>query len=104
MSHSVIPFPQREQKRGYTPTTKVPGYARKLAASLMWTLQIQPGLALVYILGHGDEYSNQRAVETWIMEHYSSDDIAAMESPVQVLHDALSRMLSHYDTQEALSC
>jgi hypothetical protein len=46
---------------------KVPAEVRSLAAFLMATLQIRPGIELVHLIGRGDEYSNQRAIESWLM-------------------------------------
>lgn len=104
MIHSVITFPLKTRVLEAR-ITKVPSYARKLAASLMWTLEIQEGLALVYIIGHGDEYSNQRAIESWLVTHYSEEEVHAMASPLNTLESALVRHINDYHYNlEALPC
>ncbi len=103
MSHSVIPFPVR--KTPATGIAKVPSTVRKLASSLMWTLQIPEGLALIHVIGHGDEYSNQRAIESWLMDHYTDEDIAAMASPIGTVQTALVHFLNEkYNNMEVQSC
>ena len=93
MSNSIIPFP-RQKKAPVSCVTKVPVYARKLASSLMLTVQIQEGHELVNIIGRGNEVSNQRAIESWLMKHYSEEEIQFMESPVNNLGNALVRHIN----------
>lgn len=104
MSHSVIPFPVTRTP-SVTCITKVPSHVRKLAASLMWTLQIPEGVALVQTIGHGDEYSNQRAIESWLMAHYTEEKIDAMASPLETLGVTLANFINDkHRNMEALSC
>lgn len=104
MIHSVIPFPLKKRV-AEARVTKVPSYVRKLAASLMWTLQIQEDFALVCIIGHGDEYSNQRAIETWLMVHYTEEEVDAMVSAIKTLESALVCHINDYHCNlEALPC
>jgi hypothetical protein len=72
----------------------------------MWTLQIKEGVELVYIIGDGDEYSNQRAIESWLMALYTEDDINSLDMPLETLEDALIRHIScyQYNWWEAMPC
>ncbi|MEN8170586.1 MAG: hypothetical protein ABFS08_10225 [Pseudomonadota bacterium] len=104
MNRNVIPFPQ-QKKVTIARVSKVPSYVRKLAASLMWTMQIHEGLALVFIIGEGDEYSNKRAIETWLMTHYTEEEVSSMESPLSSLGSSLANHITeHHYNKEALPC
>jgi len=105
MTHTVIEFP-RVNREKESRVTKVPAYVRKLSSSLMWTLQIKEGVDLVYIVGDGDEYSNQRAIESWLMVHYTEDEVNSLEFPLDALEDALIRCISgyQYNWWEAMPC
>jgi len=104
MINSIIAFPLRKMEPEAS-VAKVPSYVRKLAASLMWSLQIQEDHALVYIIGHGYEYSNQRAIETWLMNHYSEEEVDAMASPLNILENSLVRHINDYHhNMEASQC
>lgn len=89
MSSNVIMFPRKEQTTRQC-VDKVPSYCRKLAASLTSVLNIQNGNELVRLIGNGDEYSNQRAIESWIQNNYSEVDVGTMESPLKELGKALN--------------
>lgn len=89
MKSNVIKFPQKEKvaTRG---VIKVPAYCRKLAASLVQTLNICSGNELIRLIGDGDEYSNCRAIESWIRNNYSESDVNAMENPLREIGKALA--------------
>lgn len=73
---------------------KVPCTYRNLAAALMVMSFIPEGNALIAVLGRGNEYSNQRAIETWLMSQYSECAIRKMCSPIDTLRDALIHFLN----------
>ena len=84
---------------------KVPTHVRSLAAGLMWTMQIKGGLELVHLIGNGDEYSNQRSVETWLMTHYLDEQLQSIREPLKTLSKALKRHIeNHYNNLEVYSC
>ena len=84
---------------------KVPCTYRNLAAALMAMSFIPEGNALIAVLGSGNEYSNQRAIETWLMSQYSECAIRKMLSPVDTLRDALIQFLNErLYSGEGLSC
>ncbi|MEW8508844.1 MAG: hypothetical protein AB2598_19315 [Candidatus Thiodiazotropha sp.] len=84
MSRVVSVFP----KQGHG-VAKVPRTYRNLAAALMVTKRIPEGNTLITVLGVGNEYSNQRAIESWLMSEYSESAIRKMCSPLEKLGDAL---------------
>ncbi|MEW8028537.1 MAG: hypothetical protein AB2806_12440 [Candidatus Thiodiazotropha sp.] len=59
MTGDVIMFPGKEEG-----VRKVSALYRNLAAALMMMQSIQQGNTLINVLGRGDEYSNQRAIES----------------------------------------
>jgi hypothetical protein len=84
---------------------KVPAYVRSLAAGLMCAMQIEEGVELVRLIGNGDEYSNQRAVETWLMTHYPDEQLQSIREPLNTLSKALKRHIdNHYNNLEVYSC
>ncbi|MCW8827602.1 MAG: hypothetical protein OQK94_00950 [Gammaproteobacteria bacterium] len=104
MQSSVTPFPQRGAVRSLG-VSKVPTYIRSLAAGLMWSLQVREGLGLVPLLGHGDEQSNQRAIETWLMTHYDEAQLGDLDKPLDILSKALKRHIEEYnDNLEVCTC
>lgn len=84
---SLFPF-----KR--TGIAKVPCTYRNLAAALMVTRRIPEGNVLIAVLGSGNDYSNQRAIETWLMSQYSECAIRRMCSPLDTLGDELIHFLN----------
>lgn len=94
MSSTIIPFPTQRRARTRQ-VEKVPAYARKLAASLMWRLNIGDGMELIYLLGDDTEYSNQRAIEGWITRQFDRETVAAMAEPVAEIGNALTLFLNN---------
>lgn len=104
MSCTVVPFARKPLASGVG-VEKVPRLVRKLASSLMRTMQIQDGVGVVYVIGKGDEYSNQRAVETWLMTHYRDEQLQSISEPLKTLSKALKRHINnHYNNLEVYSC
>lgn len=104
MSCTVVPFARKPLASGVG-VEKVPPLVRKLASSLIRTMQIQDGVGLVYVIGKGDEYSNQRAIETWLMTQYSDEVIVSMQAPLTTLAKSLEHHINeHYYNKEVLSC
>ena len=84
---------------------KVPSTYRNLAAALMVTISIPEGNALIAVLGTGNEYSNQRAIESWLMSEFSESAIRKMCSPLETLGEALIHFLNErLYSGEGLSC
>ena len=84
---------------------KVPCTYRNLAAALMARNFIPEGKALIAVLGSGNEYSNQRAVESWLMSQYSECAIRRMCSPLDTLDDELIHFLNERLSSEwGMSC
>ncbi|MEW8463039.1 MAG: hypothetical protein G8D90_14335 [gamma proteobacterium symbiont of Clathrolucina costata] len=84
---------------------KVPCTYRNLAAALMAKKFIPEGNALIAVLGSGNEYSNQRAIETWLMSQYLECAIRKMRSPLDTLGEALRHFLNErLNSGEGLSC
>jgi hypothetical protein len=66
---------------------------------------IPEGNALIAVLGRGNEYSNQRAIETWLMSQYSECAIRKMYSPLDTLGEALRLFLNErLNSGEGVSC
>lgn len=104
MKSNVITFAQRN-KVTRNGVQKVPACVRSLAAGLMGVLQIREGHELVHLIGSGDEYSNQRAIETWLMTHYPYEQLQALVEPLETLSKALKRHIEdHYTNLEVYSC
>ena len=104
MKSNVLSFPHQDyEPRGLV--QKVPPYVRSLAAGLMGVMQIREGHELVHLIGNGDEYSNHRAVETWLMCQYPDEHLHALVEPLATLSKALKRHIEdHYSTLEVYSC
>jgi hypothetical protein len=84
---------------------KVPCAYRNLAAALMARNFIPEGKALIAFLGSGNEYSNQRAIETWLMSQYSECAIRRMCSPLDTLGDELIHFLNErLNSEWGMSC
>lgn len=104
MKSNVMIFPQRLHVT-HGPIQKVPACVRSLAAGLMAVLQIKEGYELVHLIGNGDEYSNQRAIESWLMTYYPDEQLQALVKPLETLSRALKRHIEdHYSTLEVYSC
>ena len=101
MSDSIINFPLKK-KVTVKLVTKVPSDVRRLASTLMLTVHIPQGTSLVHVLGKGDECTNQQAIETWLMKHYTNNELSIMDNKVETLTDDLSRYLNL--KQEVPSC
>ena len=101
MSNSIIHFPLKK-KVAVKLVAKVPSDIRRLASTLMLTVHIQQGTSLVHVLGNGDERTNQQAIETWLMKHYTNNELLIMKNKVETLTDDLSRYLNL--NQELPSC
>ena len=93
MKNNVISFPVIKQENAVRPL-RVPSLIRNLANVLMIKLHITPGMSLVYILGKGNEHSNQEALETWLMKQFSISEINSMSAPLEQLTDALRTHLN----------
>jgi hypothetical protein len=84
---------------------KVPCAYRNLAAALMARNFIPEGKALIAFLGSGNENSNQRAIETWLMSQYSECAIRRMCSPLDTLGDELIHFLNErLNSEWGMSC
>ncbi|MBT3028832.1 MAG: hypothetical protein KME48_16875 [Candidatus Thiodiazotropha sp. (ex Ctena orbiculata)] len=84
---------------------KVSGIYRNLAAALMAMKSIPEGKALIGVFGSRNEYSTQRAIESWLMSYYSEYDIRKMCSPLDTLGDALIHFLNErLNSGEGGSC
>lgn len=84
---------------------KVPCTYRNLAAALMVMNFIPEGNALIAVLGRGNEYSNQRAIETWLMSQYSEHSIRKMRCPLDTVGDALIHFLNErLNSEGGLPC
>ena len=101
MSHVVIPFPGNKTTL-VEDAFYIPSFVKKLASSLMICLEIKEGVELVNIIGNGDEHSNQKAIETWLMNQYTEESFLTMETPLSTLARALALYISdnYYDNQE----
>ena len=71
--------------------------ASRLAASLQLLMQIPSGVALVAILGQGDEYSNVDALTSWVARQLPHLDELTQDDPLDILVGRLEYVLS---TQE----
>lgn len=102
MSQVISLFPDKVKTSIEIPTINMTRDARKWAAALMLKMQIPEGITLVHYLGHGDETSNQQAIETWIMKMFSKDIFINQT----ITLDLLQRSLTHYlnDQQEDFTC
>ncbi|MEW8692923.1 MAG: hypothetical protein AB2535_17940 [Candidatus Thiodiazotropha endolucinida] len=68
-------------------------------------LHIPEGKVLIAVLGSGNEYSTQRAIESWLMSQYSECAIRKMCSPLDTVGDALIHFLNErLKSGEGLSC
>ena len=85
---------QFSRKNNCSVNQKVPEDIRRTASSLMFMLNIPNGNALVKLIGKGREYSNQRAIETWLMER------TVPNQPIEELGDALINKLESMKTME----
>lgn len=95
MSAIIINFPG-VNKAQVVKTVDDTQSVQKLAASVMWTLNMNNDKRFVFILGDGSEGSNKEAVESWIINQYDLDDIYAMDNPVQELSRALMAYLENH--------
>ena len=104
MKSNVMTFPQRRHVT-HGAIQKVPAGVRSLAAGLMAVMQIREGHELVHLIGNGNEYSNQRAIETWLMTHYPDEQLQTLVCPLEILSKALKRHIEdHYSALEVYSC
>lgn len=94
MNNKIISFPSLKQHPSVK-VNKVPATVRALALALRVKLNITPDSSLVYILGNGDAYSNQNAIEIWLKDNYSEYEVKAMSFPLQQLANDLKTMLNN---------
>lgn len=92
MNKNVIHFPKINSTSCIT-IQKIGSQVINLASGLMISLQINPDMSLVSLLGKGNEHSNHEAIVTWMLSSYSRDDINSMNTPVESLSKALHNHL-----------
>lgn len=73
----------------------------KIAASLNISLQIQPGKALIMILGNGDEETNREALITWTRATLAREGIPASREALGTLIPLLKQELVEIDPSGA---
>ena len=104
MNSTVIEFPVRNETNHKT-VNKASSRYRALALGLMFKCYIKPDRSLVAVLGQGNEYSNEEAILSWLLAHYSEDDIEEMSTPLDHLTHSLFQYLNNQlNLQEVVSC
>lgn len=94
MNNKIIPFPIVKQKALPT-SNKVPATVRSLALALKVKLRVSSNSSLAYFLDNTEVKSNQRAIEKWLLDNYSEQDIKSMDSPLELLSDELTSVLNN---------
>ena len=94
MSNKIILFPTAKQQTAVK-VNKVPATVRALAIALRVKLNITTDSSLVYILGDGEAYSNQNAIEIWLKDNYDEYEIKLMSSPIEQLANDLKVVLNN---------
>jgi len=104
MNKNVIPFPVTNKKSAAV-ITKVGASISNLASGLMFNLHINSDMSLVSVLGNGNECSNHEAIITWLLAHYSREEIGSMNRPLESLTKALHNHLNdRLNNMEEPSC
>ena len=103
MSDKIIFFPVVKQK-SVVKSFKVSATVRALAVALRVNLNITADASLVYIIGNGEAKTNQDAIECWLMDNYSEEDIKSIPSPLDEITNTLKRYLNNKLMMEDGSC
>ncbi len=103
MNNKIILFPA-VIKQSHSKTNKVPAEIRTLALALRACLNIATDDSLVFILGHGEAKTNQKAVENWLLDNYSLLNIKFMSSPLEEITNDLETYLNSRLMMEDGSC
>lgn len=102
MSNIISLFPMKGKLKKDTLPTRLSNDVRKFAASLMFKMHISEGIALVHYLGHGDESSNQRAIETWLLNTFSKEELMNQTLTLDTLQKTLTQFIN--TQQEDFTC
>jgi len=95
MSNIIYLYPEKTKMKSSEIIKRVPNHVRKQAAALMVVMQIPDGFSLVHLIGHGDECSNQRAIETWLMNNFTEQSLLSHEQTLVTLQNALTQHLNN---------
>jgi hypothetical protein len=103
MNNKIILFPSAKQPSSIK-KQRVPVTVRTLALALRVNLNISSDASLVYILSNGKEKNNQKAIETWLSDNYSENEIKAMSSPLKEISNSLERYITNKLMMEKGAC
>ncbi len=74
---------------------------RKLAGAVGLALNVQPGKALVMVLGTGSERNNQEALEHWVMQTLIERDLLPTREAIPLLIEVLEDTLTRWQEEGA---
>ena len=92
MNKNIISFPKKNTVT-FTIRPKTGSLLSHLSFGLMLNLHINNDMSLVSLLGEGNEHSNHEAIITWVLFHYTREDIHSMGKPLETLTKSLHNFL-----------